>query len=163
MGKRKEILSCLEKALEYYDKVFLFWNSFPQEQEVASFEEGNMTKKELLLKLTDLFYEPQILKKINQRVLLLLPSGVFEIVSNIKKKRLAEADEDQNRLAEKEYFIKCPKIRDDDASFLLDVYYTYEFSDRFSVISFSGQYSSLFHFVDTGLLTLDEMAMALLH
>lgn len=85
------------------------------------------------------------------------------MVPNIKKKSLAEADEDQNRPAEKGYFIKCQKIRDDDARFLLDVYYTYEFSDRFSVISFSDQYSSLFHFIDTGLLTLDEMAMALLH
>lgn len=151
MGKREEILSCLEKDLEYYDKVYLFWNS------------ANMTKGALLLKLADLLCRPQIPKIENQRILLLFPPGIFDVVSNTKKEKFTEMNEARKRLVEKGYFIKCQKIRDDDVRFLLDVYYTYEFSDRFSVISFSGQYSSLFHFVDTGLLTLDEMAMALLH
>ena len=43
------------------------------------------------------------------------------------------------------------------------LYYTYEFSDRITLISDSGQYSGLLNYLLTGLLTEEEFCRALLY
>lgn len=46
---------------------------------------------------------------------------------------------------------------------ILDMYRLYDFSDKFTVISESSQFGSLFNYLKTGVLTKEEMAEALLY
>lgn len=65
---------------------------------------------------------------------------------------LTEAEEKMSDLTKKE------------AQQLVDLYLTYEFSDQFLLISReTTNYASLFHLVDTGILTMEEAFEALLH
>lgn len=55
------------------------------------------------------------------------------------------------------------KIGEEEAKKLCRLYYMYEFSDRFEVVARDSRFGTLFHYVDTGLLTAAEMADALLY
>ena len=46
--------------------------------------------------------------------------------------------------------------------YLAELYHMYEFSDRFQIVSYSGSYGTLFNYVHTGLLTLNEAIKAFL-
>lgn len=46
---------------------------------------------------------------------------------------------------------------------LLDIYDTYEFSNKFQFISQKGQYGSMFNYINTGFLTFGEMFEAMLY
>lgn len=49
------------------------------------------------------------------------------------------------------------KISKKEQKELLEFYYLYEFSDRFRILSRGKQYGTIFHYVDAGILTLDEV------
>ncbi len=53
------------------------------------------------------------------------------------------------------------QLMEEEQEQFLRLYYMYEFSDRFSVISRESAYGGLFHLVETGLLSMDEAAQAL--
>lgn len=46
---------------------------------------------------------------------------------------------------------------------ILEIYQTYEFSDKFHVIDFNEMYGSLFQYMETGVLTVEETINALLY
>ncbi len=54
------------------------------------------------------------------------------------------------------------QVTEAEARFLDRLYHMYEFSDRFSVVSRSSLYGGLFQLMDTGLLSSEEAAEALL-
>lgn len=65
-------------------------------------------------------------------------------------------------------FWNLPCIRDvvsdfteEERQYLLKLYFLYEFSDRFQVISDDTPYGNIFNLVKTGLLTAEEAAQAL--
>lgn len=53
------------------------------------------------------------------------------------------------------------QLMEEEQEQFLRLYHMYEFSDRFSVISWENAYGGLFHLVETGLLSMDEAAQAL--
>lgn len=56
------------------------------------------------------------------------------------------------------------QISEEEAGLLKKLYFMYQFSDKFLVVSKeSTNYASLFHFVDTGVLSTEEAFEALLH
>lgn len=59
--------------------------------------------------------------------------------------------------------ITCRQIPEEEVKQLITLYFTYEFSDRFYLISGrNANYSSLYHLVDRGILTMAEVFEALL-
>lgn len=54
-------------------------------------------------------------------------------------------------------FITCRQITKEEEDYLKHLYYMYEFSDRFFILSKEHQYGQLFNFVDTGLLKPEEV------
>ena len=54
------------------------------------------------------------------------------------------------------------QISEEEYRRLWDLYFLYECSDRFQVLADRGMYGSLLNYVDTGLLTVEEAAEALL-
>lgn len=64
--------------------------------------------------------------------------------------------------------ICCPKeipsvqLSHEEACELSQLYLTYEFSDRFALISEQEQYGTIFNYVDTGILTEEEAVKAIL-
>lgn len=56
------------------------------------------------------------------------------------------------------------KVTKKEAEKISELYFTYEFSDKFLFVSRKkGNYASLFHFVDTGILNIEEVFEALLY
>lgn len=53
-------------------------------------------------------------------------------------------------------------ISHSEAEYLYKLYLTYEFSDRFIVFADSTQYGTLFHYIETGILTEEEAIGAML-
>ena len=53
-------------------------------------------------------------------------------------------------------------VTDPEIELYCKLYFTYEFSDRFTVITGSGQYPSLFNYLSTGILTEEEILEAIL-
>lgn len=58
--------------------------------------------------------------------------------------------------------ISRARISPEEERRMLEIYRTYEFSDRFYVIGFTDMYGSLFQYMDTGILTAEEIIEALL-
>ena len=54
-------------------------------------------------------------------------------------------------------------ITDSEMQDILKLYYLYDFSDRIALFSQESIFGGLLNFVDTGILTMDELARALLH
>lgn len=54
----------------------------------------------------------------------------------------------------------CAKV---DSSTIIQMYYLYEFSNKIKLITESKQFPSLFNYVKTGILTIDEMIDAILY
>lgn len=164
MSNKEETLFYLEKYLEQYDKVFLLWNSIEEEKKIELLNKSNADdKRKELLQLIFALCNLEISVFESQRVLLLIPSLIFHTISNIEEKNVMWKNEKKKHHIVEKHFVHCCEIADDKAKSLFDFYHIYEFSDRFQIISREERYGSLFQLVDTGLLTLDEMAKALLH
>lgn len=54
-------------------------------------------------------------------------------------------------------------ISPEEEKILLEIYRTYEFSDRFHVVGSNAMYGSLFHYMDIGVLSAEEVIKALLY
>ena len=59
--------------------------------------------------------------------------------------------------------ISLVTVSPEDEKIMLKIYRTYEFSDRFYVINSNELYGSLFHYMDTGVLTVEDVIKALLY
>lgn len=87
--------------------------------------------------------------------------GAFEkseILNNINKK-VCIISENMNLYSEN---FEQLKISEEEKNFLLDLYYTYEFSDKFLIISNDEKFGNLFNYVENEMLTLEEFFLALL-
>lgn len=58
--------------------------------------------------------------------------------------------------------VECRQITEKEERELTDLYYTYEFSDRFCLLDCPAQYGGLFNYVETGMLSGDEAISCML-
>lgn len=74
------------------------------------------------------------------------------------------AEKQWNSLNDKTSPIECRILKQEEAVCLFRLYYMYEFSDHFLIISPETRYyGNLLHFINTGILTTEEAAKALLY
>ncbi|MCI8949844.1 MAG: hypothetical protein HFG49_07335 [Lachnospiraceae bacterium] len=81
-----------------------------------------------------------------------------DIVNNIDQKILVLSTVEWDKHSSFTY----KKIEDEESLALVNLYHTYEFSDKFLVLSNSNTFGTLFNFCDTGLLDLDEVLKSIL-
>ena len=55
------------------------------------------------------------------------------------------------------------QISRQEEKWLNELYRMYEFSDRFQILSYGGNYGNIFNYVETGLMTMEEVFEAVLH
>lgn len=123
----------LENALENYDKTFLVW------------DQGNQEERDKLWKLIQALCDQEAIHCAEKKCLVLF------------------SREEYRALIPENSPVTCRLITEEKARFYYRLYHLYEFSHRFSVISKSAMYGSLFDLMDTGLLDKQEAAEVLLH
>lgn len=134
ISKNGKKIENLEAQIEKYDKVFLL--------------DGD---RDFQKKLCFLFTNSQAIKSLEKKVLVLYTEEISD------EKAVSESQ------TLEQFWIDLFQIKESEYRDLLRLYYMYEFSDRFQVLSISSQYGSLFNYVDTEILDMEEVFQVLLH
>lgn len=90
---------------------------------------------------------------------LFIQFGDSDKLENCRKKILVLSDEN---LAEGKRF-SCRKLPRQTVRRLRELYFMYEFSDRFQLLSQEESFGGILNFVDAGILTKEEAICALFH
>ncbi len=90
---------------------------------------------------------------------LFIQFGDSDKLENCRKKILVLSDEN---LAEGKRF-SCRKLPHQTVRQLRELYFMYEFSDRFQLLSQEESFGGILNFVDAGILTKEEAICALFH